>query len=347
MTTQQTSPALHVLVVEDNELNRRFIRQTLLDAGHQVTEARDGYEALDLIHRQPFDALLTDWMMPQLDGTELIRQMRQLPNAIPITMVVTVLDSVHARQHMISVVGADEFVSKPFEPDYLIERLHSCYFRLHQALPQLPPTRSKATPVLSFPPPFVGIGIAASTGGVMAIEEMMPAFDRLENDAAILITQHGAAWMLETFADMLQAKTHFKVHLAQSGLPVEKGHVYVANGMGHLQINPQRLTLQISEMPPENYVRPSADPMFRSLAKTFGEFAIGVVLTGLGRDGSLGAAEIIKANGLVYVQDPETCVAPYMPRSVVQLGLTQRIYPLETLGQHVATAVHKRSLQLI
>jgi len=100
-------------------------------------------------------------------------------------------------------------------------------------------------------------------------------------------------------------------------------------------VDPSGRTVQLSTEPPENFVRPAADPMFRSVAAAFGARAIAIVLSGMGRDASIGAKAIRDAGGKVFVQDPNLAVAASMPRSVVSLGLADEILPLDALAQRI------------
>ena len=100
------------------------------------------------------------------------------------------------------------------------------------------------------------------------------------------------------------------VSLAVNGMKIEKGNVYISPGDKHLKVDPKSFKIILDDGPKENFVRPSADPLFRSVADAFGKYSLGVILTGLGRDGALGTAQIASVKGTVLVQDPDTAVAP-------------------------------------
>ena len=133
---------------------------------------------------------------------------------------------------------------------------------------------------------------------------------------------HGPAWALESFVKSLQHSTEMKVRLAEDGMYAAPGEIYVAPGDRHLIITPNRLKLRLVDDSPENYVRPSADPLLRSVSKAFGHYCIATVMTGLGRDGASGASHVAKAGGIVIAQEPATAVAPSMPRTVIEMVLT-------------------------
>ncbi|MGE5499326.1 MAG: chemotaxis protein CheB, partial [Syntrophothermus sp.] len=115
--------------------------------------------------------------------------------------------------------------------------------------------------------------------------------------------------------------------------PVKKGEIYLAPGDMHMLINPEKLEIELSDGPPENFVKPSADPLFRSAAKVFGNRLIGVVFTGMGHDGSIGAGYINAAGGVVIAQDPSTAIANSMPQTLVDLRLAKHIAPVSEIPE--------------
>jgi len=123
-----------------------------------------------------------------------------------------------------------------------------------------------------------------------------------------------------------------------SGIPVRARTVHIAPGDRHLVVTPE-LRVELSDDPPVNFVRPAADPLFRSVAHAFGRYAIGVVLTGMGRDGSRGAAAIASAGGVVIAQDPRSALARTMPATVVELGVARTIAPLPELATALASEI--------
>ena len=113
-----------------------------------------------------------------------------------------------------------------------------------------------------------------------------------KRQAAFFVVQHGPAWMLETFSQRLMKETSFKVKMAANYMVPELGTVYLAPGDKHMLVDEHTLKLVINDGPKENFVRPAADPLFRSVAKAFGRYTVAVVLTGLGKDGSQGVLHL-------------------------------------------------------
>jgi len=151
---------------------------------------------------------------------------------------------------------------------------------------------------------------------------------------------------LESFISKLRKHTEMKVHLGFDGQSIRAGEIYVAPEDRHMVLDPVYLKIKIIDSPPENFVRPSADPLFKSLAAVFGEYCIAVVLTGMGNDGSIGSGYIAAASGYVVAQEPGTAVAPAMPRSVIELRIADIIVPLgdiaRVLSERIRKVLHSR-----
>ena len=158
--------------------------------------------------------------------------------------------------------------------------------------------------------------------------------------------QHGPEWMLSTFTSRIQGDTSLEVVLGSQGMAVEPGHLYLAPGDRHLTVRPGHYTLKVSNDPPENFVRPAADPLFHSTAEAFGRYCVGVILTGMGRDGTRGAAYIHKVGGVVLAQDPGSAMAPSMPQTVIEAGLAKRTAPLSKMGSFIGREAEQLSGQL-
>ncbi len=310
MTFERTNKK--VLVVEDDAFTGMIIKQVLSGAGYQVDLMTDGALALEAFMKKQYDALLTDWIMPNMDGIELIRRVRESGRPLPVIMVITTLSSAEARGHALKS-GADDYISKPFQPNDIIKHLDTLFSRKFQPAPA---SLSHITAPKVEKPRFVAVGIAASTGGPMALNDVVARLTPT-SDAVYFIVQHAPAWALEAMVARWNKLTPMHVAFAETGMPIEGGGIYVAPKERHLAIHPDRGSLMLLDDPPENFVRPSADPLFRSIATRFGKWSIGVVLTGMGRDGVRGAQYIRGVGGRIIVQDPKTAVAPSMPASTM------------------------------
>lgn len=324
-----------ILVVEDELTNSILLKRILTKAGYSVVVANNGMEALKHLERDKFDAVLTDWMMPQIDGIELIRRMRANVKPLPFIMMITALVSEGARAYALES-GADDYIAKPIDVDELLTRLKDGLARHEQStqdIKVIPVTRE-----VDVLPPFVAIAIATSTGGPPTLIELFKKMPEKVN-APFFIVQHGPSWMLETFSQRLQRETAFNVTLAYDGLTPEMDNIYIAPGDKHMRIDPKTYKITLDDGPKENFVRPAADPLFRSIAEAFGKYSIAVILTGLGKDGTQGAAHIASVKGTVLVQQPDTAIAPSMPTAVIQSGLTCKVLPVSAMGKEISEIV--------
>jgi two-component system, chemotaxis family, protein-glutamate methylesterase/glutaminase len=324
-----------ILIVEDELTNALLLKRVLSKAGYTITLAHSGLDALKILEKEQYDVVLTDWMMPHFDGIELIRQMRAKFTQLPLIIMVTALVSEGARHYALES-GADDYIAKPIDIAELLSRLQDGLARHHQKAPDKISTI--VTRQLDVLPPFVAVAIGTSTGGPPTLIEVFKKVDPKIN-AAFFLVQHGPSWMLETFSQRLAKETGMNVHLASNGIIPEISNIYVAPGDKHLVINKEDYTITLHDGPKENFVRPAVDPLFRSIAEAYGNYGIGVILTGLGRDGAQGAAQIASVKGTVLIQDPDTAIAPSMPMTAKQLGITSRIVPLSEMGKTINETV--------
>lgn len=335
---------MKILIAEDDPQSALLLKTILARASYEVDKAVNGREAFDMLKSGRYDALLTDWMMPEMDGVELIRRVRSEKVPCPLIIMLTAIDSREARQHALQA-GADDFLVKPYNREQLLKSLENGLSRLQQPVPQT--TGILAPRPSGVLPPFVGVVVAVSTGGPPVLIELFKALPPT-CEAAFFVVQHGPKWMLETFASTLERETKFKFTLASEGMPAMCGQAYLSPGEQHLYIHPGAgsVRLGLSDGPPENFVKPAADPLFHSAAGFFGRYCVGVVLTGMGRDGVKGASYVKSAGGTILVQDPETAVASSMPRTVVSAGLADKVLPLAQLGESIVAETLRLSVAL-
>lgn len=327
---------MKVLVVEDNVSGKLLLYKILRREGYQVFSSNNGAEAVELLKKEAFDAVLTDWMMPQLDGIELIHYIRKNIRPVPVLMMITALDSRQAREKALDA-GADDYITKPFHVHEIRERLENCIMRRKSEYETAQETKEIKIPGK---PSFPALGIAASTGGPSTLTDLFMALRPL-NEAAVFVVLHGPAWMLRSFSERLQGRTKMQVVLAEDKMPVQKGKVYIAPGDMHMIIDASLMEVRLWDGPPENFVRPSADPLFRSIAGAFGKNSAALILTGMGHDGSIGAGYISAAGGMVIAQDPSGAIAPSMPQSVIDLRLAGIVSPLEKIPSVIEETIRK------
>lgn len=332
-----TTDALHVpadppkvLIAEDDLVSARIMELALNRAGYQVHRSENGEAALAALASTPFDALVTDWIMPEMDGIELCRRVRAGITHRPAVVMITALASIESRTQALAS-GADDFLAKPADPDAVVRAVRAAVARRNQPSPSS--ALLQAVPSHG-PVPFVALGITASTGGPVALSALLSKLKPSEQTRTFVV-QHGPAWMMEDLVVQLQLHCQLKIVLASPGVRPEVDQVLVAPGGRHMVLDADSYLVRLIDSDAENYVKPAADPLFKSLAVACGPFAIAAVLTGLGRDGGLGSVELASGGGLVFVQAPDDCVAPHMPQTVLDLGIVNASLPLADLASRI------------
>jgi len=330
-----------VLVVDDSAFMRRLIAEVveLRDDFRVVGTASDGFEALDSIRALSPDIVTLDVAMPRLDGmATLERIMDEMPRPV---IVVSAAGSFEENASAVRALelGAVDFVRKPSGPvsiDLLVvrdellraldaasvvrfgERTAAVERPEVRATPR-PPSRKNATRV---------VVIAASTGGPRALAEVVSGLSP-DLDAAVLIVQHMPSEFIPTLAARLGELTTLPVTVAAQGEPVLSGRVYLAPGNGQIRLRRRAysVTIDVIDGDPLSCSRPLADPLFESAARIFGRRTIGVVLTGMGRDGAEGLRSVRGAGGYGVVQDRATSIIYGMPAAALDAAGADAVVP--------------------
>ena len=350
-------PLPTVLVVDDSAFMRKIITE-LIDASGEfrvIGTARNGFDALKQIHSLAPDIVTLDVEMPELDGIQALGYiMSEQPR--PVVML-SAADGAGSELTLRALeLGAVDFVRKPSGPISL--DLGSVRLRLLDALRAASVVNLRGVRMLGrlrSVTPSVATGadaraarrlvaMAASTGGPRALAEIAPMLPR-RLDAAIAIVQHMPPGFTRSLAQRLDSVCPLTVREAEDGEPVLHEHVYVAPGGMHMRIVQGAAggpAIALDREAPVWGVRPSADPLFRSVAELFGPDAIGVVLTGMGRDGAAGLRAIRDAGGGAIVQDRESSVINGMPQAALTLAGADHIVPLGAIASCIAELVAQR-----
>ena len=327
-----------ILIVDDELRVIELLKHLLPTDQYIVDEASNGVEALAKIRKNRYHALLTDWLMPEMNGVQLIKRIRSEIEIQPLIIMITVIDSLQAKEDILEI-GADYYSPKPFDTMGLLNCLKIGLARMQQ-VPQktytIVPSRKQ-----ELLPPCVAVVLASSTAGCDALQKVFYNFPSC--NAAFLIVQHGPMWLHEQLVKRIQLNTELNVSLAKDSVDIRPRSIYFAQGGSHLCVQPKSFSLQLTSDPMENHVRPSADPLFRTAAKAFGSFTIGVVLTGLGIDGTYGSAYINANGGVVLVQDPKTARAPTMPQAIISSGLAHQTVTLDKMQATILKHVNNLS----
>jgi two-component system chemotaxis response regulator CheB len=184
------------------------------------------------------------------------------------------------------------------------------------------------------------VAIGSSTGGPQALFNVIKNFEGF--DIPIIVTQHMPATFTKILAEHIQQQTGLPAHEGEEGMIVENGHVYVAPGGKHMLLKrgqDQSLSIVLDDGPPENFCKPSVEPMYRSAIDVFGNKVLGVILTGMGNDGHSSAKNLVERGGRLIAQDEETSVVWGMPGAVAKKNICSAVLPLDEIGPWVRSAV--------
>jgi two-component system chemotaxis response regulator CheB len=344
-----SSETCSVLVVDDSAFMRKLISEMVASSGEfrVIATARNGLDAVEKVHKLSPDLVTLDIEMPQLDGIGALGYiMSEAPRPVVMLSGAATGDANDLTIRALEL-GAVEFVRKPSGP--ISMDLDSVRDRLLTALRAARAVNLGGVEVLARPrtPPSLPaiehtggatrvVAIAASTGGPRALAELIPSLPR-PLGAAVLVVQHMPSGFTRSLAERLDAQSALAVLEAAEGDIVQHDRVYIAPGGFHMRIVVADGTpvVALDDSPSIWGVRPSADPLFESVATIFGERAVGVVLTGMGRDGAAGLRAIHDAGGVGLAQDQATSTIHGMPRAAVAAGGVDRVVPLGEMAPQI------------
>ena len=347
-----STPKVKVLVIDDSALIRHLLTEIINSHVDLivVASAPDPIVARELIKLHNPDVLTLDVEMPRMDGLEFLERLMRL-RPTPVLMVSSLTDQGSNVTLKALELGAVDYIAKPKVDiaaglkrysDLIAEKIRVCakakvrsrVFNDNHPKRQLLSKGYSSTEKVIF--------VGASTGGTEAIRrflEPLPA-----DMPAIMITQHMPENFTRTFAERLDKLCTLNVQEAQHNKRVLPGHVYIAPGNAHLEIvrsGANYMTL-LHEGEPVNRHRPSVDVLFLSAAKVAGGNAIGVILTGMGKDGALGMKAMKESGAMTFAQDEESCIVFGMPKEAIALGVVDEVLPLDELPSRVLDKVGQR-----
>ncbi len=350
------SARIRVLVVDDSAFMRGLITRMLErePAMEVVGQAGDGASAVTMAVEHRPDVVTMDFNMPGLNGAEATRAILR-ERATPVVML-----SAHTREGAAETIealaaGAVDFVQKPsgevsaslaaIEGE-LIQKIREASTVNLAALetreaPSLDSsplssstraTRPRRSAPKSMPPGMRIVAIASSTGGPAALSQIVPRL-RLD-ETALIIVQHMPVGYTAALAKQLNELTRFPVAEVRGDERLETGRAYVAMGGQHLTVT-RHGRLLLDDGKAVHGLRPAADVTFASLAQAYGPRVVGVVLTGMGRDGATGLAAIKVAGGRTVAQDKATSTVFGMPRAAAEMGVVDEVSPLSLIAPAV------------
>ena len=364
---------IRVLVVDDTAIYRKVVSNVLVDApGIEVVgTAPNGKIALRKIEQLKPDILTLDLEMPEMDGLEVLRRLKEQNSSVGAIMLSAFTSDGADTTVKALKLGAFDFVLKPTsgsieESIAILKRelcpkieafAHTrCVRNILSGKKPLSAASVRTTAASDTNPPDIvrrmtGIAtgsagkpevvvLGISTGGPQSLAQMLPKLPA-DLPVPVLIVQHMPPMFTKSLADDLNKKCALSVSEARNGQLVEPGHIIIAPGGKQMKVRKLRedIIICVTDDPPENSCKPAVDYLFRSVAHTFGGRALGVIMTGMGNDGSLGC-RLLKRNGApIILQDEATCVVYGMPKQPADEGLADVIAPLDRIADEITRLV--------
>jgi two-component system chemotaxis response regulator CheB len=337
---------VRVLIVDDSAVMRQLLT-TLLSADPEIEvvgTASDPFVARDRIKALNPDVITLDVEMPHMDGVTFLRKIMAL-RPMPVVMVSTLTQAGAEVTLEALDAGAVDFVAKPTS-DVASAIAGGLAIELQTKVKAAARTRvrsRRAAPVAREPVKFDRssgkiVVIGASTGGVEALKVVLMGLPA--DCPPILITQHMPPRFTTAFAERLNRECPMTVSEAAHDDRIEPGHAYIAPGSHHLELVRRggHLQCSLNEGPPVSGHRPSVDVLFRSAARVAPSISVGVILTGMGKDGAQGMLELRQAGGATLGQNEDTALIYGMPRVAFEVGAVMRQYALTDIADAIVHA---------
>jgi two-component system chemotaxis response regulator CheB len=342
---------ISVLIVEDSAF-MRIVLSDLLKGDERINllgSAQNGKEGVEKIKKLHPDVVITDMVMPEYDGLYLVnRVMEEIPTPV---ILLSALDKSDTMVFDALSKGAFDFIDKP--KDDITNSIKAKNYPLVDLVTvaagaDIEKKKNLKVRSNTFNHTFDGllqyeaIVIGASTGGPGAIENLL---QQLPDNLAVpvIIAQHMPHHFIESFAKRLDLITPLKVVVATKGEIVVPGKVYLAPGTGNILLKRHPHTNEVffsfSKKTYKEFNNPSVDCLLESAALIYGKKAIGVILTGMGKDGTEGLKSIKDSGGITVVQDELTSVVYGMPKNALDTGAADRVIPIDQLGGYLISCL--------
>jgi two-component system chemotaxis response regulator CheB len=342
---------IKVLVIDDSALIRNILKEIINEQSDMmvVGSAPDPLVAREMIRSLNPDVLTLDIEMPNMNGLSFLRRLMRV-KPMPVVMLSSHTQEGSDVAFRALAMGAVDFVGKPVsgagqsDEDYaatIVEKIRGAYAARDKIEPLeisravdadevLPMLKNDAVTQRRL------IAIGASTGGAEALKDILEAMPA--DSPAIVIAQHMPATFTKLFAKRLDGLCKITVKEAEDEEPILPGHAYVAPGGFHLRVkryDSRGFGIKLGSDPQVNLHRPSVDVLFNSVAEAAGKDAIGVILTGMGKDGALGLLEMHNRGAFTIAQDEATSIVFGMPKEAIDLGAADVVSPLNQIARKI------------
>jgi two-component system, chemotaxis family, protein-glutamate methylesterase/glutaminase len=358
---------IRILVVDDSVITRSLICRWLESdhALHVVGTAADGRAAIQMLSRHRVDVILLDIEMPVLDGLSALPELLRTQPDVKIIMA----SSLTRRNAQITLraleLGAVDYLTKPSGSQVVLDgsdfrsqmiekvKIHAPAVAqidlknspiLKKSIEKSDFHKSLVTSVSAAPIKHSSSGLSSlkiialgcSTGGPNALNVF---FSKIVNPLPIpiVIVQHMPPIFTDILAQQISRSYNVNCSEARDGEVLQPGHIYIAPGNYHMRIKSagNEYAVTLSQDAPVSYCRPAVDPLFISVAELFGHHALGIILTGMGKDGLRGAEKIRELGGDIFVQDEASSVVWGMPGSVAKAGFASEIAAIDVLADAI------------
>ena len=339
--------AVRVMIVDDS-LTVRTIFKRMVESDQRMViagTASSAERAIAQLKNTPADVILLDLEMPGMGGLEALPSILETAEGAQVLVVSSLTDD--GAEHTMAALsmGAADTMLKPrpggFNEDYrsqLLEKIRALGSSAIDVDGLGDASGDAKSCSLRKRPEVVAIG--ASTGGIHALNVMLRALTP-EFNLPILITQHLPSSFVPVFARQIEMACARKATIAEEGTEIRPGEVAIATGHGHMVVRRvgERLICKTSAEPARSGCMPSVDPMLTSLASACDGRVLGVILSGMGRDGLEGAQALVDAGGTVFAQNAETSAVWGMPGAVTKAGLTSLVAPPDELAAAIMSQI--------
>jgi len=340
---------IKVLICDDSALIRALLKKVISEQPDMtvVGTAPDPLVARDLIKSTLPDVLTLDIEMPRMGGLDFLEKVMRL-RPMPVVMISSLTKSGSESTIRALELGAVEVVAKPRANDStaladsaeeICEKIRTAYnARVHRLTTPTTPTKPAVTTGPQIPPRALSerlVCIGASTGGTEAIREVIT---RLPAQCPpVMMVQHMPEMFTGSFANRLDSLSALRVKEAEHGEVLKPGHAYLAPGHSHLLLARRggSYYCELSKADPVNRHRPAVDVLFDSVSRVFGAAALGVLLTGMGKDGARGLLAMRNAGSWTLAQDEASCVVYGMPREAALIGAAEEVAPLNDIARRI------------